>query len=134
MIFIDSNVPMCLIGDDPTSKRRARHLLELTILRGERLVSDVAVLTEILHGYAAIDMRDAIDPALEALLGVVDEVYPIDGVDIDRARRILSSLRTASARQAIHAAIMIRHDVPRILSFDRGFDRITGIERISKVA
>ncbi|HLA15917.1 MAG TPA: type II toxin-antitoxin system VapC family toxin [Candidatus Limnocylindrales bacterium] len=133
MIFVDSNIPMYLVGADHPNKKLARQLLELLVARGERLVSDAEVLQEILHRYAALGRRDAIGPAFEALLGVVDEVFPIELVDVERARRIVDANTTVSARDAVHAAVMIRHEVHTILSFDRGFDRLLGIGRISDI-
>jgi predicted nucleic acid-binding protein len=38
--------------------------------------------------------------------------------------------RRLSARDALHIAVMERHDVARILSFDSGFDGIPGITRL----
>jgi predicted nucleic acid-binding protein len=35
-----------------------------------------------------------------------------------------------SARDAVHLAVMQRHGITRILSFDTGFDGIVGVERI----
>ena len=34
------------------------------------------------------------------------------------------------ARDAVHLAVMQRHGITRILSFDTGFDGIVGVERI----
>jgi hypothetical protein len=36
-----------------------------------------------------------------------------------------------SARDAVHLAIMERHGVRRIMSFDSGFDGFPGVERLS---
>jgi predicted nucleic acid-binding protein len=37
---------------------------------------------------------------------------------------------SAQARDAVHLAVMRRHGVRRILSFDAGFDAEPGIERL----
>jgi uncharacterized protein len=50
-------------------------MLEKLIRDRERLTTDAEGLQEILHRYVAIDRRDAIQPAFDALLGVVDEVW-----------------------------------------------------------
>jgi predicted nucleic acid-binding protein len=34
------------------------------------------------------------------------------------------------ARDAIHVAVMRHHRIKKILSFDKGFDGLTGIERL----
>jgi predicted nucleic acid-binding protein len=131
MIFIDSNVPMYLIGAQHPNKDAARRLLELCIERSERLVTDAEVLQEILHRYTAIRRVDAIQPAFNALLGVVDEVFSIEGQDVESARDVLLGKSELSSRDALHVAIMRRHGVQRIMTFDTGFDRAPGIERIA---
>ncbi|HYN20602.1 MAG TPA: type II toxin-antitoxin system VapC family toxin [Thermoanaerobaculia bacterium] len=97
----------------------------------ERLVTDAEVLQEILHRYAAIRRRDAIQPAFDALLGLVDEVFPVDAASVERAKQILFGSSGLSARDALHLACMERHSVTRIMSFDGGFDGFPGISRIS---
>ena len=105
MILIDANVPMYLVGAEHPSKHRARELVERAIVDGERLVTDAEVLHEILHRYVAINRRDAIEPAMIALLGFTDEVLPIELDDVRRAGRLLQA-GSLSARDALHIAIM----------------------------
>lgn len=130
MIFVDSNIPMYLVGGAHPLKVDAQRLLEQLIASDERLVSDAEVLQEILHRYVAIGRRDAIQPAFDALLGVVDEVFAIDSVDANAAKQIVLGANRLSARDAIHVAVMRRHDVERILTFDTGFDGVPGVTRI----
>ena len=129
MIFVDSNIPMCLIGTEHPNKSRARLLLEAAISNGERLVSDAEVLQEILHRYVAINRREAIEPATAVLLGVIDEILPVELEDVHRAAAMVVAGRLG-ARDALHLAIMQRRGVTRILTFDRAFDGIPGIERL----
>jgi len=129
VIFVDSNIPMYLVGADHPNKEAARILLERAITDGELLVTDAEALQEILHRYVAIDRRDAIEPATAALLGVVDEVFPVERADVERARQIVLGTRL-SARDAVHLAIMRRRGIDRILTFDRAFDGIDEITRI----
>jgi predicted nucleic acid-binding protein len=131
LIFVDSNIPMYLVGAPHRHKADAQRLLERLVVDGEKLVCDAEVLQEILHRYVAIDRRDAIQPAFDALLEVVDEVFPIEAADALAARTIVLGAGRLSARDAIHVAVMRRHGVPRILTFDSGFDGVPGISRIS---
>ena len=130
MIFVDSNIPMYIVGAAHPNQDLARHLLERAIVNRERLVTDAEVLQEILHRYVAINRRDAIGPAFDAILGIVDAVLPVEGSDVERARNLLAT-PNLQARDAIHVAIMQRHDVDRVLSFDRAFDQVPGLTRIS---
>ena len=127
MIFVDSNIPMYLVGASHPRKVDARRVLEELVVEGRRLVSDAEVLQEILHRYAAIDRRDAIQPAFDALLEAVDEVYPVDPSDVHGARDILMGNLGISARDAIHLAVMRRHSVDTILTFDQGFRSYPGV-------
>jgi uncharacterized protein len=130
MIFVDSNVPMYLVGGGHPHKAEARRLLESAIAGGERLVTSVEVLQEILHRYVAIDRRDAIQPAFAALLGVADAVLPIERIDAERAKDIVLGSRHISARDALHVAVMDRAGISRIMSFDAGFDDVPGVTRL----
>ena len=130
MTFIDSNVPMYVVGAPHPHKLDSRRLLGRCISDGERLVTDAEVLQEILNRYVAIERKDAIQPAFEALLGVVDEVFSIDLPEVERAKGILLATERLSARDALHLAVMERRKIERILSFDTGFDSFPGISRL----
>ena len=122
---------MYLVGAAHPHKHDAQQALERFVVERRRLVCDAEVLQEILHRYTAIGRRDAIQPAFEALLGVVDEVFPVTLAGVKRARDILLGLPDLSARDAIHVSIMEEQRVKEILSFDRGFDGVPGITRVS---
>jgi len=130
VIFIDSNIPMYLVGADHPNKELARRLLERAIVDNEPLTTDAEVFQEILHCYTAIKRRDAIGPAFDALLGVVDVVHPVELDDVARARRLVAGSDHMTARDAIHIAIMRRREIDRILTFDEDFDSVAGIERV----
>lgn len=130
MILIDSNVPMYLVGAPHPHKLDAQRLLERALSAGTRLVTDVEVLQEICHRYVAIDRREAIQPAFDAILGVLDEVLAIDREDAEATRDIILRYRSLSARDGLHVAVMRRHGIERIMSFDRGFDVHPDLERL----
>ena len=131
MILVDSNIPMYLIGSPHPHKTDAQRLLEKLIADRERLVTDAEVLQEILHRYVAIDRRDAIQPAFDALLGVVDEVLIVDRRAAERAKQIVLGYRQLSARDALHLSVMEQNGIRQIASFDSGFDAFPGIARLS---
>ena len=129
-MFIDSNIPMYLVGAAHSNKTDAQRMLERHILDGVRLVTDAEVLQEILHRYVAIKRRDAIQPAFDALTGVVDEIFPVEAADVERAKEIVYGTERLSSRDALHVAIMERHKVEKVMSFDAGFDGYPGVERV----
>jgi predicted nucleic acid-binding protein len=130
VILVDSNIPMYLVGAEHPHKYEAQQLLTRAASAGERLITDVEVLQEICHRYVAIDRRDAIQPAFDALLAVSDEVLAIESSDAMAARDIVLRYRSLSARDAIHLAVMERQGIDRIMSFDRGFDSYPKVERV----
>ena len=133
MTFVDSNIPMYLVGAPHPHKSESQVLLERLISRGERLVCDAEMLQEILHRYTAIGKRDAIGPAFQLLLELVDEVLPVEKADVLRAGEIAQSRTLISARDAVHIAVMERHGIRSILSFDGDFDRWPGLQRIHQI-
>ena len=131
MILVDSNIPLYLIGAPHPHKSDAQRCLERLVSERQRLVTDAEVLQEILHRYVAIDRRDAIQPAFDALLGIVDQVLAVDGTAAERAKEIVLGHRQLSARDAVHLAVMEQHGIEQILSFDSGFDGFPGVTRLS---
>jgi hypothetical protein len=133
VIFVDSNIPMYLIGAPHPRKAEAQILVERLVAAGERLATDAEALQEILHRYTAINRREAILPAMKLTLDLVDEVFPIERVDVLRASEVIQSRASLSARDSIHIAVMERHDLRQILSFDADFDRWPGLLRIHQI-
>ena len=103
------------------------------IAAGLRLVTDTEVLLEILHRYTAIDQREAIAPAFRVVLNVVDEVLGIEKADVLRAAEIAQNHTSFTVRDAVHIAVMERHGIRSILSFNADFDRWPGLERIHRI-
>jgi predicted nucleic acid-binding protein len=131
VILVDSNIPMYLVGAPHAHKSDARRLLEKVVSERQRLVTDAEVLQEILHRYVAIDRRDAIQPAFDALIGIVDQVLAVDRSIAERAKQIVLGYRQLSARDAVHIAVMEHNGIEQIMTFDSGFDSFPGITRLS---
>jgi hypothetical protein len=133
LTFVDSNIPMYLVGAAHPHKTEAQLLLERLVATGQRLATDAEVLREILHRYTAIDRREAIGRALQATLEIVDDVFAIEKADVLRAAEICENRASLSARDAVHIAVMERHGIRSILSFDSDFDRWPGLKRIYRI-
>jgi predicted nucleic acid-binding protein len=130
VIFIDSNVPMYLVGASHPNKDRAVAVLTQLVRDGEQLITDVEVYQEILHRYTAILRPDAIDAAFESLDAIADDVLTFGMPEVRAARTLIGSVEGISARDALHVAVMRKAGTNRILSFDHGFDNCPGIERL----
>ncbi len=120
---------MYLVGAPHPNKVDAERLLDSALSTGERLVTDAEVLQEICHRYASIGRHDAIQPTFDTILETVDDVLPIDRGIVETAKDIVLRYASLSARDAVHVAVMRRHGIDRIMSFDRGFDALPGVAR-----
>jgi predicted nucleic acid-binding protein len=130
VIFIDSNIPMYLIGAPHPNKDAAIRAIEAVMTKRERMVTSAEVLQEILYRYHRAGRHDLIQPCIKTLKGLVDDIFAVEEQDVLRARDVLLGTPGLSARDAVHVALMERHQVERILSFDLGFDRVKTISRI----
>ena len=131
MTFIDSNVPMYIVGNPHPNKERAISLTGELVRSGEHLITSVEVYQEILHRYTSIRRPQSIDDAFEVINGLVGEVLPYGMPEVREARRLLAVVPSISARDALHVAVMQAAGCGRVLSFDAGFDNCPGIMRVS---
>jgi predicted nucleic acid-binding protein len=122
-----------LVGAPHPHRGESQVLIERLTAAGEQLVADAGVLQEFLHRYTSINQRDTIERAFQALLGVVDDVFPVEKADVLRAAEITQNRASFSARDALHIAVMEHHGVQSILSFDADFDRWPGLNRIHDI-
>jgi predicted nucleic acid-binding protein len=90
------------------------------------------VLQEILHHYVAINRRDAIQPAFDAVQRVVTRSSRLLRRMSNGPRPSSRVTPALSARDALHVATMERNRVTQIMSFDAGFDRYPGLERLER--
>jgi predicted nucleic acid-binding protein len=130
VIFVDSNIPMYLVGEDHPHKVDAQRLIERLTSERRRLVTSSEVFQELLHRYGANGRRAAIEPVFHALRSVVDNIFSVREEDVFTAKDLTHAHPRLSSRDALHAAVMRRNGVKEILSFDRGFDLLPAIARI----
>ena len=128
MIFIDSNVPMYLVGAPHPHRERVEVFLRQR--PDENYVTSAEVYQEILHRYVAINRRSAINDAFRLLDDLVVSVFPISRDEVEGARQIAERHADLSARDCLHLAVMEAHRVSRILSFDESFSELSGVTRL----
>lgn len=125
MIFVDSNIPMYLVGAPHPNRQRAADLLRER--PDERYVTSAEVYQEILHRYTSIDRRPAVEDAFELLDDLVDSVFPVTRAAVGAAREIAMEYVDLSSRDCLHLAVMRANGVDRVLTFDQGFSRFPGV-------
>jgi len=130
MVFVDSNIPMYVAGRDHPLRAPATRLLERARAGEVEICTSTEVLQEILYRYAALGRRDLAGSVYDLFVQLCPVVLPVALADTDRALHLATELPSISVRDAIHAAVMLNHDIVQIATFDEGFDAIPGITRV----
>jgi uncharacterized protein len=130
VIYVDSNVPMYLVGADHPNKRRVLALVPRLLAARERLVTSAETFQEVIHRYRALGDLMHLNAAYEALEAMVAAVADVTKADVDQARSLAGRYGELSSRDCLHVAVMRRLDCARIWSHDTGFDTVPAIERI----
>ena len=129
-VFVDSNIPMYVAGKDHPNRGPATRFLEVAEERGFDLCTSTEVLQEILYRYTALGRLELAGQVYDLFVALIPEVFDVTLADTDAAKKILLTTVGLSARDAVHAGVMLNRGVAAIATFDRGFDRIEGISRL----
>ena len=129
-VFIDSNLPMYVAGAGHPNRAPASRFLERVRKGDVEGCTSTEVLQEILYRYSSLGRRDLAREVYDLFVEICPVVLDVTLADTDRARDLLDVVDGISARDAVHAAVMLNHEVERIATFDSGFDLIPGVRRV----
>ena len=129
-VFVDSNIPMYVAGRDHPLREPSRRFLQRARSGEFDLCTSTEVLQEILYRYAALRRRDLAATVYDLFVQLCPTVLAVTLADTDRAKTLVTTGPDIGVRDAIHAAVMLNNDVVQIATFDEGFDRIAGVERV----
>ena len=121
---------MYVAGADHPNRDPATRFLATADDAGHELCTSAEVLQEILYRYTVLGRPDLADRVYDLFISLIPEVLGVTLADTDLAKRILLSTPGLSARNAVHAGVMLNHDVTHIATFDRGFDRVERVLRL----
>ncbi len=130
MVFVDSNIPMYVAGRDHPLRDPARRFLQRARSGEIDICTSTEVLQEILYRYSSLKRLDLAVSVYDLFVELCPTVLPVTLAETDRAKSLLASSQGISVRDAVHAAVMLNQDVREIASFDEGFDRIDGVQRV----
>ena len=133
-LFVDANVPMYAEGRDHRFKAPSVEFMLAVARRQVDAVSDVEVLQEILHRYRAVGRQSEGFVVFQTFATTVRIFHSITLDDLWECRAILRRHRGLQPRDAIHAAVMRRHAIRTVVSYDRHFDELPDIERVTPEA
>lgn len=129
-VFIDSNIPMYVAGRPHPNREPAKRFLDQVREGKVDACTSTEVLQEILYRYSALKRWDLAVEVYELFSGLCPVVFPVTLADTDRCKEVVSEIPDCGVRDALHAAVMLNHEVPRVATFDQGFDRIPGVQRM----
>lgn len=129
-VFIDSNIPMYVAGAAHPHRDASRRFLRRVQTGEISGCTSTEVLQEILYRYSALGRLDLVSEVYDLFVQVCPVVFEITLADTDLARDLLLTTEGISARDSVHAAVMLNHGVDSIATFDEVFDRIPGIRRL----
>jgi predicted nucleic acid-binding protein len=129
-VYIDSNIPMYVAGGEHEHRGPALRFLERVENREIQSCTSTEVLQEVLCRYSAIARRDLGGRVYDLFVEACPEVLDVTLADLDRAKDLIARTASISARAALHAAVMMNHEIEWIATFNREFDRIAGVRRV----
>ncbi len=131
MIYVDSNVPMYLVGAEHPHKQRVVALVPQLISARDQLVTSAETFREILHRYRALGDGDHLSAAYDALDAMISMVADVTRDDVDQARAHSGRYPRLSSRDCLHLAVMNRIGCNTIWSYDTGFDAVGALQRVA---
>ena len=129
--FLDANVPIYAAGRDHPLKESCSRILRIVADDPRPFVTDSEVLQELMHRYLSSGRwtlgREVVRSFAEAMRGRIE---PVHAEDVILASELADRYPHVSARDLVHATVMHRLGVDRIISADSDFDRLEGIIRL----
>ncbi|MGQ0845738.1 MAG: type II toxin-antitoxin system VapC family toxin [Sporichthyaceae bacterium] len=120
-------------GTEHPYRQPCRDLVEAArtgLIRGEGSV-------EVVQEYAHILIRRGVDRATvrddARDVAALFRNHEFGEADLAKALALVAEHPELGMRDAVHAATAVRRDVPFIVSPDRGFDAVPGLERLDPV-
>lgn len=128
--LFDTSVFIYALGGEHRYREPCRAIL--IEMRGGRLAGEISI--ELAHEFAYVRCRRGIarSSAAESVRDIVDMCpsHTVGRSDIERALDLWCAHEPLDMRDAIFAAQALNREIDAILSSDRGFDGIDGLERI----
>lgn len=134
MKLLDTNVIIYAVGRPHRYKQPCTRILEAIADGAMGYGIDTELLQEILYLYAARGERRLGISTCNDLLLMFPDPFPITREEITLAKGLLAEYPNLLPRDAIHAAVVKANHLEGIVSADKVFDAIDGINRFDPMA
>ena len=130
--FLDVSVPMYAAGREHWYRESCVWVMEAITERRFEVAVDTEIIQEILYRYGALQCWKTAVTLATSVLELVPTVHSVTADDARAAVRLFEEYarKGVKARDVLHVAVMRRQGLHRIISTDRHFDGIAGIERL----
>lgn len=129
--YVDVNIPMYAGGREHAYRAPSLRVMAMISERPGAFVCSAECFQEILHRYLRERTWERGRIVFEGFGELMrDRVAPVLAGDVELAAQLADGAPGADARDLLHAAVMRRLGVTRIISTDRGFDAIEGVTRL----
>lgn len=130
-VFLDVNILIYAAGAPHPHKDPATRLLRRVSDGDVEAVIDAEILQELLYRYFRVQRLEEGCALVDQAVRLLPSVLPVEKSDVVLARQLLAEHRQLEPRDAVHAAIMLHHGLTRIYTYDRHFDLVPGLERLT---
>jgi predicted nucleic acid-binding protein len=130
--FLDACVPIYAAGGEHPYRQPCLNLMEAVAEEKIEAVTDSEVIQEIVYCYHSRRRRaDGLSLAAQFLEAIGDDrVLPLTCADMVLTLDLLHDHPFLLPRDALHVAVMQAAGLTRIITADRHFDRVPGLERV----
>lgn len=128
--FFDTTVFVYALGGEHPYRKPCRAIMS----KGEQGLIAGEASIELIHEFAYVRARRGVARTVAAndarSVGATSRLHPVDRADMERALDLWGQHERLDMRDAIFAAQALNRDIDAILSTDRGFEGIAGLQRI----
>lgn len=129
-ILVDTNVILYAIGGPHPYAEPCRGILALAGEGRFEMEAPVDLVQEILH-HRARRLGDRRQAAADARAATdLCRLHAVEPADAEKAAELFAASTSLSARDAVFAAVALRHDLDTILSADGDFDGLSDLNRL----
>lgn len=127
--LIDSSVPLLHLGEGSAAKAASRAVMQSVLDESLRAYASTEMVQEVAFHRRRMtgDPKRAAREARDVSTGVV--ILAFDHEILDLALDLMAA-GTIRGRDAVHAATAATYGITKIISVDRGFDAVPGLERV----
>jgi predicted nucleic acid-binding protein len=131
LVFLDVNIPMYAAGGAHPLKESCAWVMSQVASDQISAAIDVEIIQEVLYRYGALNRFEVAVSMAGSLLDLVPVIYPVRPADTRLSIDLFAKHAPAgaTARDAIHAAVMKQNGITKIISTDEHFDRFEGLTR-----